>query len=162
MTMTVPRTPVTEPRTPVTEPRTSDYGRLIISGQDRPGIVQAVSTVLAEAGANIVSLDQYSTAPGMAATSSGPCSSCRRLRQTSQPSTRNSTAKSATSSGSAGDSRSPPGASALPSSPRRPRRTVPRTGRANTHSRQTPPHRCFRASPGLRGSRQKYLNNAGP
>jgi formyltetrahydrofolate deformylase len=56
MTMTVPLTPVTEPRT-------SDYGRLIISGQDRPGIVQAVSTVLAEAGANIVSLDQYSTDP---------------------------------------------------------------------------------------------------
>jgi formyltetrahydrofolate deformylase len=49
--------------TPVTEPHTSDYGRLIISGQDRPGIVQAVSTVLAEAGANIVSLDQYSTDP---------------------------------------------------------------------------------------------------
>jgi formyltetrahydrofolate deformylase len=63
MTMTVPLTPVTDPRTPVTEPRTSDYGRLIISGQDRPGIVQAVSTVLAEAGANIVSLDQYSTDP---------------------------------------------------------------------------------------------------
>lgn len=38
-------------------------GRLIVSGRDQPGIVAAVSRVLAEAGANIVSLDQYSTDP---------------------------------------------------------------------------------------------------
>jgi formyltetrahydrofolate deformylase len=37
--------------------------RLIISGEDRPGIVAAVSTLLHEAGANIITLDQYSTDP---------------------------------------------------------------------------------------------------
>jgi formyltetrahydrofolate deformylase len=38
-------------------------GRLLISCQDRPGIVAAVSTFLYEHGANIVSYDQYSTHP---------------------------------------------------------------------------------------------------
>ncbi|MEO6826941.1 MAG: formyltetrahydrofolate deformylase [Microbacteriaceae bacterium] len=38
-------------------------GRLIIQGEDRPGIVSAVSTLLSEHGANIVSLDQYSSDP---------------------------------------------------------------------------------------------------
>jgi len=37
--------------------------RLIVSGKDRPGIVSAVSGALQNAGANIVSLDQYSTDP---------------------------------------------------------------------------------------------------
>jgi formyltetrahydrofolate deformylase len=37
--------------------------RLIVSGEDRPGIVAAVSTLLNEAGANIITLDQYSTDP---------------------------------------------------------------------------------------------------
>jgi len=37
--------------------------RLIVSGEDRPGIVAAVSTLLHEAGANIITLDQYSTDP---------------------------------------------------------------------------------------------------
>ncbi len=37
--------------------------RLIISGEDRPGIVAAVSTLLRDSGANIISLDQYSTDP---------------------------------------------------------------------------------------------------
>ncbi|MFI6366186.1 formyltetrahydrofolate deformylase [Nocardia sp. NPDC050630] len=45
----------------------SDYsaeeGRLVIHGRDREGIVSAISSVLADAGANIVSLDQYSTDP---------------------------------------------------------------------------------------------------
>ncbi len=36
-------------------------GHLIISGRDRPGIVATVSSILQEVGANIVSLDQYST-----------------------------------------------------------------------------------------------------
>ncbi|CAN5227863.1 formyltetrahydrofolate deformylase [soil metagenome] len=36
-------------------------GRLIVTGEDRPGIVVAVSSILEEIGANIVSLDQYST-----------------------------------------------------------------------------------------------------
>ncbi|MFB9743587.1 formyltetrahydrofolate deformylase [Pseudonocardia sulfidoxydans] len=35
--------------------------RLVIQGADRPGIVSAVSTLLAEYGANIVSLRQYSS-----------------------------------------------------------------------------------------------------
>jgi formyltetrahydrofolate deformylase len=42
---------------------TGDEGRLIIHGQDRPGIVAAVSAALTGEGANIVSLDQYSTDP---------------------------------------------------------------------------------------------------
>src|SRR5436305_14664741 len=37
--------------------------RLVISCPDRPGIVAAVSRFLAEAGANIVRSDQYSTDP---------------------------------------------------------------------------------------------------
>jgi formyltetrahydrofolate deformylase len=41
----------------------ADCGRLIVVGADRPGIVAAVSGVLAEQGANIVSLDQYSSDP---------------------------------------------------------------------------------------------------
>jgi formyltetrahydrofolate deformylase len=36
-------------------------GRLIVTGGDRPGIVATVSAVLQEFGANIVTLDQYST-----------------------------------------------------------------------------------------------------
>ncbi|GAB2965878.1 formyltetrahydrofolate deformylase [Amycolatopsis acidiphila] len=40
-----------------------DYGRLIVQGADRPGIVSSVSTVLAEHGANIVALDQSSSDP---------------------------------------------------------------------------------------------------
>ncbi|GAA1931524.1 formyltetrahydrofolate deformylase [Nocardioides lentus] len=39
-----------------------DRGRLMIQCQDQPGIVAAVSTFLTGAGANIVSLDQFSTA----------------------------------------------------------------------------------------------------
>jgi formyltetrahydrofolate deformylase len=42
---------------------TADEGRLIVQGSDRSGIVAAVSAVLSNAGANIVSLDQYSTDP---------------------------------------------------------------------------------------------------
>lgn len=42
---------------------TGDEGRLIVHGQDRPGVVAGVSAVLAGAGANIVSLDQHSTDP---------------------------------------------------------------------------------------------------
>jgi formyltetrahydrofolate deformylase len=43
--------------------RTAEEGRLIVSGVDRPGIVRTVSTVLTTIGANVVSLDQYSTDP---------------------------------------------------------------------------------------------------
>jgi formyltetrahydrofolate deformylase len=43
--------------------RPGSEARLLVHGADRPGIVAAVSAVLAEAGANIVSFDQYSTDP---------------------------------------------------------------------------------------------------
>jgi formyltetrahydrofolate deformylase len=43
--------------------RAGDEGRLIVYGQDRPGVVAGVSAALTAAGANIVSLDQYSTDP---------------------------------------------------------------------------------------------------
>ena len=45
------------------EPNRRDFGRLIVQGADRPGIVASVSTVLSEIGANIVSLDQSSSDP---------------------------------------------------------------------------------------------------
>jgi formyltetrahydrofolate deformylase len=38
-----------------------DVGRLLLRCDDRPGLVAAVSGFLAEAGANIISLDQHST-----------------------------------------------------------------------------------------------------
>ncbi|HEX5584592.1 formyltetrahydrofolate deformylase [Gaiella sp.] len=41
----------------------SDVGRLIVSCPDRRGIVAALSTVLAETGANIIRSDQHSTNP---------------------------------------------------------------------------------------------------
>lgn len=41
----------------------ADIGRLIVQGADRPGIVASVSSLLTRLGANIVSLDQYSTDP---------------------------------------------------------------------------------------------------
>ena len=40
-----------------------DEGRLIVHGQDRPGVVAGISAALAGTGANIVSLDQHSTDP---------------------------------------------------------------------------------------------------
>ncbi|WP_326836401.1 formyltetrahydrofolate deformylase [Amycolatopsis rhabdoformis] len=40
-----------------------DYGRLIVQGADRPGIVSRVSTVLAHHGANVVALDQSTSDP---------------------------------------------------------------------------------------------------
>jgi formyltetrahydrofolate deformylase len=45
---------------PATDPA---LGRLIVRGADRPGIVASVSALLSNAGANIVSLDQYSSDP---------------------------------------------------------------------------------------------------
>ena len=44
-------------------PVTPNHASLIVQGRDRPGIVAAVTTVLAGCGANIVSLDQYSDDP---------------------------------------------------------------------------------------------------
>ncbi|KGI66973.1 formyltetrahydrofolate deformylase [Mycolicibacterium rufum] len=40
-----------------------DIGRILLRCADRPGLVAAVSTFLAEIGANIISLDQHSTEP---------------------------------------------------------------------------------------------------
>jgi formyltetrahydrofolate deformylase len=40
---------------------TKDVGRLLLRCTDRPGLVAAVSSFLAKAGANIVSLDQHAT-----------------------------------------------------------------------------------------------------
>jgi formyltetrahydrofolate deformylase len=42
----------------------ADLGRLMVQGADGPGIVASVSSLLTRLGANIVSLDQYSTDPG--------------------------------------------------------------------------------------------------
>ena len=48
----------------MTEPNNgNDFGRLIVQGADRPGIVASVSSVLSEHGANIVSLAQSSSDP---------------------------------------------------------------------------------------------------
>ena len=40
-----------------------DIGRLLLRCADRPGLVAAITSFLAEAGANIISLDQHSTEP---------------------------------------------------------------------------------------------------
>lgn len=52
---------------PLAEPVAADVSRdevrLLLSGEDRPGVVAAVSALLTEIGANIVSLDQYTTDP---------------------------------------------------------------------------------------------------
>ncbi|MFD6065063.1 formyltetrahydrofolate deformylase [Rhodococcus wratislaviensis] len=53
---------ITEDRpTRIETPRAGDEGCLIVSGNDSPGIVVALSAVLSELGANIVSFDQHST-----------------------------------------------------------------------------------------------------
>jgi formyltetrahydrofolate deformylase len=43
--------------------QSADFGRLLVQGADRPGIVASVSRVLTEHGANIVALDQSSSDP---------------------------------------------------------------------------------------------------
>ncbi|MEO8814644.1 MAG: formyltetrahydrofolate deformylase [Mycobacterium sp.] len=45
------------------QPQPADIGRLLLRCPDRHGIIAAVSAFLAKAGANIISLDQHSTAP---------------------------------------------------------------------------------------------------
>lgn len=44
-------------------PRHKDIGRLLLNCPDRRGVIAAVSTFLTDSGANIISLDQHSTAP---------------------------------------------------------------------------------------------------
>lgn len=56
---------VTEPTSPIDReaPPTPSSARLLISCADRPGIVAAVSQLLAQEGANITTSDQYTTDP---------------------------------------------------------------------------------------------------
>ena len=49
------------PRRPRVLDPAADQVRLLLKGHDHPGIVSTVSSLLSEFGANIVSLDQYST-----------------------------------------------------------------------------------------------------
>ncbi len=58
MTLTEVTRQITVPR-----PATADQAVLIVHGRDCTGIVSAVTSTLAEHGANIVSLDQYSDNP---------------------------------------------------------------------------------------------------
>ena len=51
------------PPPPCGPPPLGDIGRLLLRCHDRPGLIAAVSNFLAQAGANIISLDQHSTAP---------------------------------------------------------------------------------------------------
>jgi formyltetrahydrofolate deformylase len=51
------------PPPPGGPPPPADIGRLLLRCADRHGIIAAVSAFLAGAGANIISLDQHSTAP---------------------------------------------------------------------------------------------------
>jgi formyltetrahydrofolate deformylase len=51
------------PPPPGGPPPPADIGRLLLRCRDRPGLIAAVSNFLAQAGANIISLDQHSTAP---------------------------------------------------------------------------------------------------
>ena len=51
------------PPRPGGPPPPADIGRLLLRCHDRPGLIAAVSNFLAQAGANIISLDQHSTAP---------------------------------------------------------------------------------------------------
>ena len=54
---------LTQPVAPASIPGRSNQAVLIVHGNDRPGIVAAVSSTLAKHGANIVSLDQYTDDP---------------------------------------------------------------------------------------------------
>jgi formyltetrahydrofolate deformylase len=60
---TTPHALVPVPAVVPPEPRLASITRLLISCADRPGIVAAVSRFLNDAGANIVSSDQYTTDP---------------------------------------------------------------------------------------------------
>lgn len=51
------------PPPPGGAPPPADIGRLLLRCHDQPGLIAAVSAFLADAGANIISLDQHSTAP---------------------------------------------------------------------------------------------------
>src|SRR5581483_4012804 len=55
--------PENYPPPPLGPPPPDDIGRLLLRCHDLPGLIAAVSNFLAQAGANIISLDQHSTAP---------------------------------------------------------------------------------------------------
>jgi len=57
MTIVAPKTPNLGLRLP------TDEGILLVEGEDRPGLVRAISSALSANGANIVSLDQYTDDP---------------------------------------------------------------------------------------------------
>ena len=61
--MPTPTEPDKYPRPPAGPPLPTDIGRLLLRCHDRPGLIAAVSAFLTQAGANIISLDQHSTAP---------------------------------------------------------------------------------------------------
>ncbi len=61
--MPTPSEPANYPQPPAGPPLPADIGRLLLRCQDRPGLIAAVSSFLTQAGANIISLDQHSTAP---------------------------------------------------------------------------------------------------
>jgi formyltetrahydrofolate deformylase len=63
MTLTTPaRSTAVLPITAAASGHRADHGRLVVQCQDQHGIVSAISTFLADAGANIVTLAQHSTA----------------------------------------------------------------------------------------------------
>ena len=57
MTLVEPKAPTAGLRLP------QDEAVLLVQGEDRPGLVRAISAALSEQGANIVSLDQYTDDP---------------------------------------------------------------------------------------------------
>jgi formyltetrahydrofolate deformylase len=57
MTIVAPKAPNLGLRLP------TDEGILLVQGEDRPGLVRAISSALSENGANIVSLDQHTDDP---------------------------------------------------------------------------------------------------
>ncbi len=61
--MPTPTEPADYPQPPAGPPLPADIGRLLLRCHDRPGLIAAVSSFLTRAGANIISLDQHSTAP---------------------------------------------------------------------------------------------------
>lgn len=63
MTAHSPKPPPDNYPPPPGGPPLADIGRLLLRCPDRPGLIAAVSDFLAKAGANIISLDQHSTAP---------------------------------------------------------------------------------------------------
>jgi formyltetrahydrofolate deformylase len=62
MTNTLVRTAAGFPHSATSSGHDIDHGRLLIQCPDQPGIVSAISTFLTKAGANILTLDQFSTA----------------------------------------------------------------------------------------------------